>query len=373
MVFLGGSPMCASGLKVSAAGRTFARGRVGKKALPWVHSALLGLGLTAAIVPPARAASVYVPLAPCRLVNTSVAGGAFADGETRLFRVFAPTTSYAAQGGNPNGCGVPAFVTNKGGVQALMLNFVAVNPTGPGNLKAYAGDAGGQPAASTLNFQQLAPNLNLANGIAIPVRITGVAADSNDLAVTASLFAAGATVQVVVDVVGYFAELSTASFSDIPCYRGAEGDDPPFPGFPGQKSFLTYDGAGRSALVCLSQQLEAATPNDTPGTALFPDLNAAVIGFLDGSTDTADYFQATLEARGLLVAQTIDLPGVSACATADTELTLYANDGTTVLATDDDSGRGLCAKLSAVLDAGSYYVKVSSAMALTYQLAIATP
>jgi hypothetical protein len=51
----------------------------------------------------------------------------------------------------------------------VVINFVAVNPTGPGNLRAwaYAEPAPTPPAASILNFA--AVGLNIANGVVVPI------------------------------------------------------------------------------------------------------------------------------------------------------------------------------------------------------------
>jgi hypothetical protein len=133
---------------------------------------------------------LYTPIAPCRIANTSTPIGS---AETVSFQVLGPTTNYLAQGGSASGCGIPDL----GKVQAVFFNFVAKNPVGAGNLRAYAGD-GTLPAASTLNFQLLSPNLNIANGIAIPVRTTGSPGPGVDLKVFAST-----STGVVIDAVGY--------------------------------------------------------------------------------------------------------------------------------------------------------------------------
>jgi cysteine-rich repeat protein len=77
-----------------------------------------------------------------------------------------------------------------------------------------------------------------------------------------------------------------------------------------------------------------------------------------------------------LAVSTFDL-GDGACAAAamDTLVDIIAPDGTTVLASDDDSGEGLCARASALgLAAGTYFVRVKAvepAAVFPYALAIA--
>jgi hypothetical protein len=172
-------------------------------------SLLVSLAAATAAAPAGAAELAYHALPPCRIADT--VGNPIAGGTTRGFAVFGPATSYAAQGGSTTGCGIPDL----GGVTAVMFNFVARNPLGAGNLRAYAGD-GALPTASTLNFQKLTPNLNIANGIAVPVRSTGAAGPGTDLNVFAS-----ATTEVVIDAVGYFATTGASLFGDF----GGDGSD----------------------------------------------------------------------------------------------------------------------------------------------------
>jgi hypothetical protein len=138
---------------------------------------------------------LFVPIPPCRIAQTINIGGPIAANSVQAFQVLGPSTNYSAQGGNAAGCGIPDL----GAVQAVFFNFVAQNPSGPGNLRAYAGD-GILPSASTLNFQLLNPNLNIANGVAIPVRTTGAPGPGTDL----NVYAGGSSTHVVIDAVGYF-------------------------------------------------------------------------------------------------------------------------------------------------------------------------
>src|SRR5258706_1550595 len=71
-----------------------------------------------------QAALVYPPVAPCRIIDTRLAGGPIAGGTTRSFRVTG--TDLSAQGGSATGCGIPS-----GPATAAVINFVAVSPRGP--------------------------------------------------------------------------------------------------------------------------------------------------------------------------------------------------------------------------------------------------
>ena len=79
---------------------------------------------------------VFVPVRPCRVIDTRLAGGPLAPGEERQF-VISGTVGFEAQGGTPGGCGVPRSAIVRGAT-AVALNLVAVNPQGPGNLRAWA-------------------------------------------------------------------------------------------------------------------------------------------------------------------------------------------------------------------------------------------
>jgi hypothetical protein len=157
-------------------------------------------GLGVQLVGDSSAQLVYTPVPPCRIVDTRAAGagGALVPGGIRDFRVTGPG-SLASQGGNPAGCGVPF-----GPATAAVINFVSVNPSGAGNLRAWAYSTPpvGPPGASIINYTTVpGATLNLANGIVVPLCDSDVTTCSNlDLRVRAD---ASAT-HLVADVMGYF-------------------------------------------------------------------------------------------------------------------------------------------------------------------------
>jgi hypothetical protein len=135
--------------------------------------------------------TIYTPVVPCRIIDTRLAGGALAAGAQRNFYV-AGTSGFAAQGGNPAGCEVPL-----GPAKAAVINFVAVNPGGAGNLRAWA-YGGATPTASILNYSS---GLNLANGLVIPLCNTLVTnCAPSDITVQADV----SGTHLVADVVGFF-------------------------------------------------------------------------------------------------------------------------------------------------------------------------
>jgi len=136
----------------------------------------------------------YTPVPPCRIVDTRIGGGALVPGTPRSFVVVGTTAAFPAQGGKAGGCGIPV------GAGAVEMNFVAVNPSGPGYFRASPWSATPTPSTfATLNF---APVMSaLANGIAQPICNSATDTCTADLIVEAKPSSA----HLVIDVVGYYA------------------------------------------------------------------------------------------------------------------------------------------------------------------------
>jgi hypothetical protein len=139
-----------------------------------------------------QAQDVYTSVVPCRLADTRAAGGTLAAGTVRDFKVTG--SGLQGQGGNPLGCEVPAGVAT-----AAVINFVAVNPSGTGNLRAWAYSEPGvaPPNASIINFTT---GVNIANGIVVPLCDSAATTCTFDIKVQAD----GNGAHLVADVVGYF-------------------------------------------------------------------------------------------------------------------------------------------------------------------------
>jgi hypothetical protein len=163
---------------------------------------------------------VYTPVPPCRIIDTRLAGGPILGGTTRSFRVTG--TNLSSQGGSATGCGIPS-----GPATAAVINFVAVNPAGPGDLRITPFGTP-MPTASILNYAAV-PGLNIANGPAVALCDPAPAACSSDFTIQAD---AGAT-QVVADVQGYF--------------RNLRADQLPAPTNPNQVAILRWYAANRTA------------------------------------------------------------------------------------------------------------------------------
>jgi hypothetical protein len=142
---------------------------------------------------------VFTPVAPCRLVNTIVAGGQLGAGSTRSFTVNGTLTG---QGGDGAGCGMPGENLFLGEPVAAMLTVVAVQPTGAGNLRAFPA-GGAVPNSSIINYLDLTGvtgngNDNIANTTV--VSLTSNAFNANEFTIQCDVSAT----HVVIDVAGYF-------------------------------------------------------------------------------------------------------------------------------------------------------------------------
>ena len=123
---------------------------------------------------------LYFPVPPCRIIDTRVSGGPIIGGTQRNF---------IASGL----CGIP-FPQAK----AVMMNIVATQSAGAGNLRAFAYPEA-VPFAAVLNYG-IIPGLNaIGNAAIIPICDNTTHTCSYDLSIWVST-----TTHVVVDVMGYF-------------------------------------------------------------------------------------------------------------------------------------------------------------------------
>jgi hypothetical protein len=138
---------------------------------------------------------LYTPVAPCRIVDTRLAGGAIAAGTTRDFLVTGMNLS--SQGGSATGCNVPSFST------AAMINFVAVDPAGPGDLRVTPFGSP-IPLAAIINYAAV-PGLNIANGLVVKICDPSTTTCTFDFTIQADVSAT----DLVADVMGYFRDIAT--------------------------------------------------------------------------------------------------------------------------------------------------------------------
>ncbi|MCU1496641.1 MAG: Alkaline phosphatase [Acidimicrobiales bacterium] len=135
--------------------------------------------------------SVYVPITPCRAVDTRSSSGPLAANVQADYQVGGTGSGFAAQGGKAGGCGVP------NGARAVEAAVTAVGPTGGGFFRAWPTGIT-QPNATFLNFSK---SRSVTNTGSIALAATG----TKDLSVKNF----GATADYVIDVQGYFVDPAT--------------------------------------------------------------------------------------------------------------------------------------------------------------------
>ena len=83
-----------------------------------------------AVSPTVSPETLYVPVQPCRIVDTRAAGGALGNGEVRSF-VVGGSTGFVFQGGTSGGCGIPSDAT------AVSMSVSAISPSAAGYLRGW--------------------------------------------------------------------------------------------------------------------------------------------------------------------------------------------------------------------------------------------
>ena len=145
------------------------------------------VGIAYATTPsPTPVAAPFVSITPCRAVDTRGGGGPIAAGSTRSFRMAGPG-SLASQGGPTGGCPVPA------GAVAVAINVTVTATASHGYTSVFPAGAG-TPKTSTLNWSSTGQTV--ANGTQV-----GLGGGQ----ITATVGGPGASAQVIIDIVGYYA------------------------------------------------------------------------------------------------------------------------------------------------------------------------
>ena len=129
------------------------------------------------------AGSVFVPVTPCRLFDTRSASAV----GTRNTPLTAGETYTQKVAGDNGNCSIPLSAT------AVAMNVTIVNPTAPSFLTLFPADAA-QPTASNLNW--------VGNQAATPNKVDVKLSATGEI----KLFNNGGTVDVVGDIVGYYAD-----------------------------------------------------------------------------------------------------------------------------------------------------------------------
>lgn len=147
---------------------------------------------------------VYTPLAPCRILDTRLAGGALAAGGIRQVQVRG-VDDFAGQGGASGDCGLGAVPS----LAALAVNVTAVSPANQGFLTLHATGTP-RPLAASLVY---APGGLVSNEVIATL-------DAPDGEKSLDLFSNAAS-HVVMDVTGYFAPPEATGLSCLRTESGA--------------------------------------------------------------------------------------------------------------------------------------------------------
>lgn len=131
---------------------------------------------------------IFVPITPCRIIDTRVAGGAIAANTTRNFDVTA-VSNYSFQGGDASNCNGAGAA---GSFAAAAINFTVVTPSAAGYITAFPYLAS-QPLAATVNYTAG----DIRGNFAVVKLDQGASADE------LSVYSFAQT-HLVADIVGYY-------------------------------------------------------------------------------------------------------------------------------------------------------------------------
>jgi hypothetical protein len=223
---------------------------------------------------------VFVPIPPCRVVDTRPSSGGSgpigpgsSTGFYQTFYIYSADASWSwsSQGGFAGAANIacPGTALNAAGgtlglvkPSAAMATVTAVGPTTAGNLLIWGGN-GTAPNSSALNFNAFE---NIANTTVIPIgtRVFGV---NNDFAILYN--GPSGQTNVVVDVIGYFVEngatalqcnLQTASGPGFSDFQTGTNLKLNFPGCTTGYNATGY-GCGYNGSIPSGVYLQEVTPS----------------------------------------------------------------------------------------------------------------
>lgn len=134
--------------------------------------------------------TIFVPITPCRLVDTREAVGPLTNGLTRSYDVRGTGGTFAGQGGKANGCGIPSSATS------VELTATAVDASSGGFLRLFPA---AEPQATFLNYPT-GFNPSNTGTVALCGSDGGLCLVNNDLRVKNF----GGPTDLVIDVQGYY-------------------------------------------------------------------------------------------------------------------------------------------------------------------------
>ncbi|MCX6401237.1 MAG: hypothetical protein NTX33_15075 [Propionibacteriales bacterium] len=190
--------------------------------------------------------SKFVPISPCRVVDTRVHSSSFTVGQTRSYFVNASAAAIEAQGGDATGCTVPS------GITAVAATIKAVSPTGSGFVRAWPNGAS-EPTTSVLNFAKT------TIGDSSVLKVDTAAAKDFSVRVY------GHRTHIVVDVQGYYVAPISAWVNSVGTldqnWSSRAVTASRIPGFPVGNYEVVFD---RNVVNCIYQ----ATGYGTPATII---------------------------------------------------------------------------------------------------------
>lgn len=139
---------------------------------PVAHPSVRALPRSAPTFQPTSSETSYVPITPCRIVDTRVFNHPLANNAVRAYYVTG-TTGFDAQGGRSGGCGIPS------GVVAVAASMVAVGAHAAGIMRMWpTGQA--EPNATAIVYPKTAKvgasgtlSINSADPVALRVKNYG--------------------------------------------------------------------------------------------------------------------------------------------------------------------------------------------------------
>lgn len=135
---------------------------------------------------------LFVPITPCRIVDTRSAGGPITSGQSRSYYV-GGSFGFSPQGGKSGGCGIPT------GAKAVVATFAAASPTNAGYMRVWPADES-EPQATLLVY----PESNAAVGGTVKLRSSGAGMTVKGY---------GGPTHLIIDVSGYYIQQLQAYIS----------------------------------------------------------------------------------------------------------------------------------------------------------------
>lgn len=165
--------------------------------------AVPGLVLAAPGNTEAGAVQTFTGVDLCKIIDSTNWNAASFGGDTKpqpstnyTFDIRGETQDFSDQGGSSAGCGIPTTA------DAVMINILAVQPAGGGNMKAFASDVGaGDVSGTIINYNSLSPNVNLNNAVTVPL---DASTSDGDLIIRPQ----GSATHIIGTVLGYYENAS---------------------------------------------------------------------------------------------------------------------------------------------------------------------